>query len=289
VQTAKKKQEKPTPPTNLSASDLLAWYSKQKQLEVEERKKREEAEAFLRGYRPKLDYQQGTSSTISNHSIHGGGDKDGTEVDDDTVKMNRVGGVIVTEGIEHVKTEVEKIEKDVAQMDKVSFSHGEKREEHEQEGIESVKEFIQRSSICVEEVAVDDDTEVYLVEPMMKQDIHSPLGSVVESTRDDNMSEIERISLQDHEVETIHQPYHINEEEHEEENVILFEKEDTLKDGEHVHAHDESNELELLDDSEEEKKQDLILESESSLKTQSTSSAEGWNSYISRGTLICLE
>jgi hypothetical protein len=40
---------------------------------------------------------------------------------------------------------------------------------------------------------VDDAEEVYLVEPMMKQNIHSLQGSVVESTRDDDISETGRI------------------------------------------------------------------------------------------------
>ena len=51
VQSAKKKQDKPVPPTNLNSSDLNDWYSKQRQFELEQRKRREEAETLLRSYR----------------------------------------------------------------------------------------------------------------------------------------------------------------------------------------------------------------------------------------------
>ena len=49
VQTSAKKQETPTPPTNLNPSDINDWYSKQSQFELEEeRKKRTEAHDYNR-------------------------------------------------------------------------------------------------------------------------------------------------------------------------------------------------------------------------------------------------
>lgn len=45
----------PSPPNNLSSADLNDWHSLQRQRDLEERKRREEAEAFLRGYRGFVD------------------------------------------------------------------------------------------------------------------------------------------------------------------------------------------------------------------------------------------
>lgn len=45
----------PNPPKNLSSADLNDWYSLQRQRDLEERKRRGEAEAFLRGYRGFVD------------------------------------------------------------------------------------------------------------------------------------------------------------------------------------------------------------------------------------------
>ena len=56
VRTIKNKHEKPTPPANLKAADLNDWYAQQRQRELAERKNREEAEAFIRGYRSKLNH-----------------------------------------------------------------------------------------------------------------------------------------------------------------------------------------------------------------------------------------
>ncbi len=59
LQKIKKARTKPTPPTHLKSSDLNDWYSQQRQFELQERKKREEAELLLRGYRAK--YENGSS------------------------------------------------------------------------------------------------------------------------------------------------------------------------------------------------------------------------------------
>ena len=52
---SKKGTVQPTPPSGLSSGELDSWYSQQKAKQAEERRKREEAEAILRGYRGAWD------------------------------------------------------------------------------------------------------------------------------------------------------------------------------------------------------------------------------------------
>jgi len=51
----------PEPPTNLSSAEINDWYSQQRKRDVEERRRKEEAERFLRGYRYKS--QEGSNYT----------------------------------------------------------------------------------------------------------------------------------------------------------------------------------------------------------------------------------
>lgn len=245
VQTAKRKQEKPTPPSNLSSSDLLNWYSKQRQLELEERKKREEAEAFLRGYRSKMDYQSGGAT---NSSSINGDDKDG-DGDEKEVDGNRLRGVVVTEGIEHVKTEVEKIEKDVAlAMDKVLPVSG------EEDKRESGK---QRTSFGDDAV---DDVEGHLVVESVKVDSPNSKGSSVENECDSEAQSMCVPENRDVVVDTLDTPIS--------EDVVGY------KEREGQEEEEEGNI--------EEKKLDETLESSPSLKTLSPSGIEDWNFCISR-------
>lgn len=79
---SKKGTIKPTPPQGLSSGDLDSWYTQQKQRELEARKKREEAEAILRGYRGAWDGSKsssggggnGSSSALSSSSLESGPD-----------------------------------------------------------------------------------------------------------------------------------------------------------------------------------------------------------------------
>ena len=96
VQTSKNKQEKTIPPTNLNSSDLNDWYSKQRQFDLEERKKRTEAETLLREYRSKFDYDASSSPQKKNN---------GTNIVQ--------GSIIVEEGIDRVSDQVEKLEQEV--------------------------------------------------------------------------------------------------------------------------------------------------------------------------------
>ena len=52
---SKKGSVQPTPPSGLSSGELDSWYSQQKAEQAEARRKREEAEAILRGYRSAWD------------------------------------------------------------------------------------------------------------------------------------------------------------------------------------------------------------------------------------------
>ena len=52
---SKKGTVQPTPPSGLSSGELDSWYSQQKAKQAEARRKREEAEAILRGYRGAWD------------------------------------------------------------------------------------------------------------------------------------------------------------------------------------------------------------------------------------------
>ena len=52
---SKKGTVQPTPPSGLSSGELDSWYSQQTAKQAEERRKREEAEAILRGYRGAWD------------------------------------------------------------------------------------------------------------------------------------------------------------------------------------------------------------------------------------------
>ena len=96
VQTSKNKQEKTIPPTNLNSTDLNDWYSKQRQFDLEERKKRTEAETLLREYRSKFDYDASSSPQKKNN---------GTNIVQ--------GSIIVEEGIDRVLDQVEKLEQEV--------------------------------------------------------------------------------------------------------------------------------------------------------------------------------
>mmetsp|Transcript_12932 Transcript_12932/g.26743 ORF Transcript_12932/g.26743 Transcript_12932/m.26743 type:complete len:517 (+) Transcript_12932:113-1663(+) len=78
---SKKGTINPTPPQGLSSGDLDSWYTQQKQREIEARKKREEAEAILRGYRGAWDGSKsgsgggggnGSSSALSSSSLESG-------------------------------------------------------------------------------------------------------------------------------------------------------------------------------------------------------------------------
>jgi putative glutathione S-transferase len=95
----KKTKEKPTPPTNLPSSELNDWYTQQRRMQLNEQKKRIEAEKLLRGYRSKLDHvNKNTNSPVrrrkSDDSIH-------VDVAD-----------ITEEGIDNVMLAVENLEKD---------------------------------------------------------------------------------------------------------------------------------------------------------------------------------
>lgn len=92
----KKERTKPTPPTNLKSSDLNDWYSQQRQFELQERKKREEAESLLRGYRAKYENGSDLNKTIS--STNG--------------SMIAEGSIEIEENIT-VSDEIQKYEKDV--------------------------------------------------------------------------------------------------------------------------------------------------------------------------------
>lgn len=98
VRTIKNKHEKPTPPANLKAADLNDWYAQQRQRELAERKNREEAEAFIRGYRSKLNHViiPTSPSRGGNDSIH-------------------EGSVVFEEGAQ-VSAEVEKLEKSIDEV-----------------------------------------------------------------------------------------------------------------------------------------------------------------------------
>ena len=117
VQIIQKKQEKPTPPTNLKSSDLNDWYSQQRHKELDERKKREEAETMLRGYRSKFEYGKGASATAT-----AGASSSSTPSPRSSGSISPRGsgtiqeGSVMEEGLNGVSAEVEKLEKDVVKM-----------------------------------------------------------------------------------------------------------------------------------------------------------------------------
>eukprot|EP00566_Odontella_aurita_P023991 CAMPEP_0113553180 /NCGR_PEP_ID=MMETSP0015_2-20120614/15470_1 /TAXON_ID=2838 /ORGANISM="Odontella" /LENGTH=207 /DNA_ID=CAMNT_0000454221 /DNA_START=434 /DNA_END=1054 /DNA_ORIENTATION=+ /assembly_acc=CAM_ASM_000160 len=51
VAQSRKSKQAPKPPTNLASADLDTWFVAQKRRETEEKRKREEAERILRGYK----------------------------------------------------------------------------------------------------------------------------------------------------------------------------------------------------------------------------------------------
>ena len=63
----RKTKDIPAPPKNLSSADLNDWYGQQRQRELEERRKREEAEAYLRGYRADFVESKGLSPDAKSH------------------------------------------------------------------------------------------------------------------------------------------------------------------------------------------------------------------------------
>ena len=64
----RKTKDIPAPPKNLSSADLNDWYGQQRQRDLEERRKREEAEAYLRGYR--ADFVESNNSKESHNGDH---------------------------------------------------------------------------------------------------------------------------------------------------------------------------------------------------------------------------
>ncbi len=109
----KKKNEKPKPPTNLKAGDLNDWYAQQRQRELIERKNREEAEKYLRGYRSKFSYDTIAPANSA------------TPVTE--------GSVVAEEGA-HVSDEVGKLQKGLDTFPSLSFDESEEANEDEGDG-----------------------------------------------------------------------------------------------------------------------------------------------------------
>jgi len=97
LQIEKKTKVNPIPPTNLPSAELTDWYSRQRKFDLEERKKREEAENFLRGYRSTLDHVNEKSKSPQRKK-----------------NTNRVYVEVAENSIDNVLLEVGKIEKEVA-------------------------------------------------------------------------------------------------------------------------------------------------------------------------------
>lgn len=168
VRVIKNKQENPTPPTNLAPTDLNDWYSQQRQRELAERKNRDEAEKFLRGYRSKFEYAASPKKK-GRASLE---DADGVMV-------------IEEEGVDDVLAAVEKLEEKFGKLE-TEEGEVEKLDEAE-DGVETVDDDvddegetdaeIESSESCkepdiaeVEELLIkkDDDDE------MLKQELEEP-------------------------------------------------------------------------------------------------------------------
>eukprot|EP00563_Minutocellus_polymorphus_P004057 CAMPEP_0181043656 /NCGR_PEP_ID=MMETSP1070-20121207/12835_1 /TAXON_ID=265543 /ORGANISM="Minutocellus polymorphus, Strain NH13" /LENGTH=514 /DNA_ID=CAMNT_0023122021 /DNA_START=10 /DNA_END=1554 /DNA_ORIENTATION=+ len=79
---SKKGTVQPTPPSDLSSGELDSWYSQQKAKQAEARRKREEAEAILRGYRGAWDGSKGGGGGGSSGSLPPSGPDAGPDVSD---------------------------------------------------------------------------------------------------------------------------------------------------------------------------------------------------------------
>lgn len=80
---SKKGTVQPTPPSGLSSGELDSWYSQQKAKQAEARRKREEAEAILRGYRGAWDgSKSGGGGGGSSGSLPPSGPDAGPDVSD---------------------------------------------------------------------------------------------------------------------------------------------------------------------------------------------------------------
>ena len=79
---SKKGTVQPTPPSGLSSGELDSWYSQQKAKQAEARRKREEAEAILRGYRGAWDGSKGGGGGGSSGSLPPSGADAGPDFSD---------------------------------------------------------------------------------------------------------------------------------------------------------------------------------------------------------------
>jgi len=169
VQTAKKKQEKPAPPTHLNSSDLNDWYSQQRQFDLNERKKRIEAETLLRGYRgSKLDSFESQSGAVPSSPKR---------------KSNGivVEGSIVEEGIDHVLDQVGKLEREVnvLNVDKDNEHSGDRGEEELEDGA-----YISASS---DEEMIGDEQEFSDVpKGEIPEEAEKDVSEVVEGDKDES-------------------------------------------------------------------------------------------------------
>jgi len=145
VRIIKNKQEKPTPPTNLSSADLNDWYSQQRQRELTLRKNKEEAEAFLRGYRSTMTYGGGPPSPSrrgsgNSHISHG------TAIIDDESQVS------VSSQVEKLDTHIMKEDSIVEeQAEAVTKPAEELINEIEEEQVETAEEPVEEQTKDIEE------------------------------------------------------------------------------------------------------------------------------------------
>ena len=202
VQTLKKKQEKPTPPTNLNSSDLNDWYSQQRQFELQERKKRIEAETLLRGYRgSKLDIHSFASQSSKSGSgavhVHFPSEpkKKSNGIGNGNGNGNGIvfeGSIVVKEGIDHVLDQVDKLEREVNSL--TVDGDDDDENEHPGDGVEEELELENGAYISAssDEGMIGEEQELSPVE--------KDISEVEEGDKDESEATVEEMPEEEVEV-----------------------------------------------------------------------------------------
>ncbi len=244
LQKIKKARTKPTPPTHLKSSDLNDWYSQQRQFDLQERKKRDEAELLLRGYRAK--YENGSSDKPITPSKSG-------EVAE---------GSIETENI-NVSDEIKKYNSDSILENE---SSKEEQETDEVSNDEEKKDEVDVVAVDTEHVdetnSTDDDNE--------SESVPKPVG-----IPDDDLAE-----KQETDVENVEEPASVEEvveENHENGEETHVKEEETVVQAENVVEKVEEQETPQL-------KEEKPSAENATEEDASSIVKEGWRNMIKNGT-----